>query len=156
MVIFDRISGADIGESSDVVTQPMIDFRMRGGGFFIQLDAEPGAVGRIHEPILELHFLVDHILAPRHIVEQCLVDAVAGSGNAKRKRDGVGDRTGRIMRTERYVMGVANGGDLLHSGKSTGVRRVGLEVVAGTEFDGIHDLLCGKQSLTAGDRRTYA
>ena len=84
------------------------------------------------------------------------MDAVAGSGNAKRKRYSVGDGTGRIMRTERYVMGVANGGDLLHAGKSAGVRRVGLEVVARAKLDGIHDLLCSKQTFTAGNRHTHA
>ena len=90
------------------MSQPVIDFGMRGGGLFIEFNAEPGTVGRIHEAILEFHFLVDHILALRHIVEQRFMYAVAGSGNAKRKRNGIRHGARRIMRIEVKVWHAKN------------------------------------------------
>ena len=100
MVIFDRIRRTHIGNGSHIEPQPMVGLGMRGGGFFIEFYAKPQSVGRIHEAILEFHFLVDHILAPRHIVEQRFMYAVAGSGNAKRKRNGIRHGARRIMRIE--------------------------------------------------------
>ena len=45
---------------------------MRGRRIFVQLDAEPRMVGRVHESVLETHVFVDDVLAPRHVVEQLL------------------------------------------------------------------------------------
>ena len=86
----------------------MVGLGMRGGGFFIEFYAKPRSVGRIHEAILEFHFLVDHILALRHIVEQRFMYAVAGSGNAKRKRNGIRHGARRIMRIEVKVWHAKN------------------------------------------------
>ena len=50
----------------------MVLFRMCSHGLFIQLDSKSRTVGWIHETIHETYILVDHVLTPRHVVEQLL------------------------------------------------------------------------------------
>ena len=77
--------------------------------------------------------------------------AVAGRRDAEGESDGVGDGAGRVMCAERNVVGVADGGDLLHAGNAAGMRGIRLKVVACAKFDGVHDLLRREEPLAAGD-----
>ena len=75
VVVPDAVRRADAGQRAGIVPEPVVGLGVRGRGRFVQLDAEAGAVGWIHEPVREAHILVDHILPPGDVVEQRLVDA---------------------------------------------------------------------------------
>ena len=77
MIVFDAIDRTDGGEGPCIVAQPVLDFGMRGGGFFIEFDAESGTLGRIHYAVHKLDILVNHVLPPRHVIKERLVEAVA-------------------------------------------------------------------------------
>ena len=129
---------------------------MRLRRLFVQLDAESGTVRRIHEAIGEAHILVDYVLAPRHVVEKRLVNAVARRRDAQGKRDGVGDRPRRIVCAERNMVRVADGGYLLHPRDAARMRRVGLQVVAAAKLYRVQNLLSGEEPFAAGNRHLHA
>ena len=60
------------------------------------------------------------------------------------------------MRAERDVMGVADGGDLLHAGDAARVRRVGLEIVGRAQLNRVENLLRCVEPLAAGYGRANA
>ena len=130
--------------------------RMRLGRLFVEFYAEPRAIRRIHQSASKAHILADDVLAPRHVVEKRLVDAIAWRRNAQGESDCVCDGAGRIVRAERNMVRIADGGDLLHPRNATRMRRVRLKVVAAAKLYRVKYLLRSVKPFAAGDWNAHA